>query len=77
MLAEEIGIGHTTVRRVWKEHRLEPHLTRPFELSNDPEFAEKSSTLSALPRSTDKAVILCVDEKSRFERSIVRNQACR
>ena len=22
MLAEEIGVGHTTVQRVWKEHGL-------------------------------------------------------
>jgi len=27
MLAEEIGVGHTTVQRVWKEHGLKPHLT--------------------------------------------------
>ena len=30
MLAEEIGVGHTTVQSVWKEHGLKPHLTRPF-----------------------------------------------
>ena len=41
MLAEEIGVGHTTVQRVWKEHGLKPHLTRPFKLSNDRKFAEK------------------------------------
>lgn len=41
MLAKEIGVGHTTVQRVWKEHGLKPHLTRTFKLSNDPKFAEK------------------------------------
>jgi len=41
LLAEELGIGHTTVQRVWKEHGLKPHLTRSFKLSNDPKFAEK------------------------------------
>src|SRR5207344_1336873 len=45
MLAEEIGVGHTTVQRVWKEHGLKPHLTRPFKLSNDPHCR-------ALPQST-------------------------
>jgi hypothetical protein len=25
------SFGHTTVQRVWKEHRLKPHLSRPFE----------------------------------------------
>jgi hypothetical protein len=41
MLAEEIGVGHTTVQRVWKAYGLKPHLSRPFKLSNDPKFAEK------------------------------------
>ena len=41
LLAEELGVGHTTVQRVWKEHGLKPHLTRSFKLSNDPKFAEK------------------------------------
>ena len=36
-----MGVGHTTVQRVWKEHGLKPHLTRTFKLSNDPQFAEK------------------------------------
>ena len=35
MLAEEMGVGHTTVQRIWKEHGLKPHLTRAFKLSND------------------------------------------
>jgi hypothetical protein len=37
MLAAELGVGHTTVQRVWTEHGLKPHLTRSFKLSNDPE----------------------------------------
>jgi hypothetical protein len=41
MLAKEMGVGHTTVRRVWKEHGLKPHLAHTFKLSNDPKFAEK------------------------------------
>ena len=41
MMAAEMGVGHTTVQRIWKEHGLKPHLTRTFKLSNDPKFAEK------------------------------------
>src|ERR1700675_2489992 len=48
MLAEEIGVGHTTVQRVWKEHGLKPHLSRPFKLSNDPKFAEKAVDMVGL-----------------------------
>ena len=68
MLAEEIGIGHTTVQRVWKEHGLKPHLTRPFKLSNDPKFAEKVVDIVGLYLNPpDKAVVLCVDEKSQIQ----------
>src|SRR5580704_12374157 len=40
MMAEEMGVGHATVQRIWKAHGLKPHLTRTFKLSNDPNFAE-------------------------------------
>ena len=68
MLAEEIGVGHTTVQRVWKEHGLKPHLSRPFKLSNDPKFAEKVVDIVGLYLNPpDKAVVLCVDEKSQIQ----------
>ena len=68
MLAEEIGVGHTTVQRVWKEHGLKPHLSRPFKLSNDPKFAEKVLDIVGLYLNPpDKAVVLCVDEKSQIQ----------
>ena len=51
MLAEEIGVGHTTVQRVWKEHGLKPHLTRPFKLY--PELRENPKTPLAKRRDPD------------------------
>src|SRR5258708_26070462 len=68
MLAEEMGVGHTTVQRVWKEHGLKPHLSRPFKLSNDPKFAEKVVDIVGLYLNPpDKAVVLCVGEKSQIQ----------
>ena len=68
MLAEEIGVGHTTVQRVWKEHGLKPHLTRTFKLSNDPNFTEKVVDIVGLYLNPpDKAVVLCIDEKSQIQ----------
>ena len=68
MLAKEIGIGHTTVQRIWKEHGLKPHLTRTFKLSNDPKFAEKVVDIVGLYLNPpDKAVVLCIDEKSQIQ----------
>jgi transposase len=68
MLAEELGVGHTTVQRVWKEHGLKPHLTRTFKLSNDPHFAEKVVDVVGLYLNPpDNAVVLSVDEKSQIQ----------
>ncbi|MGH6718213.1 MAG: IS630 family transposase [Alphaproteobacteria bacterium] len=68
MLAKELGVGHTTVQRVWKEHGLKPHLVRTFKLSNDPMFAEKVVDIVGLYMNPpDKAVVLCVDEKSQIQ----------
>ena len=44
------------------------HLTRPFKLSNDPKFAEKVVDIVGLYLNPpDKAVVLCVDEKSQIQ----------
>jgi hypothetical protein len=78
MLAEKIGVGHTTVHRIWKEHGLKPHLTRTFELSNNPRFAEKVVDVVRLNLNPpDKAVVLCVDEKSQIQALDARNRDCR
>jgi transposase len=68
MLAAEIGVGHTTVQRVWKEHGLKPHLTRSFKLSRDPQFAEKVVDIVGLYLDPPaNAVVLSVDEKSQIQ----------
>ena len=68
MMADEMGVGHTTVQRIWKAHGLKPHLTRTFKLSNDPNFAEKVVDIVGLYLNPpDKAVVLCVDEKSQIQ----------
>jgi transposase len=68
MLAREIGVGHTTVQRVWNEHGLKPHLTRTFKLSNDPAFAEKVVDIVGLYLDPPaNAVVLSVDEKSQIQ----------
>ena len=67
-MAEAMGVGHTTVQRIWKEHGLKPHLTRTFKLSNDPDFAQKVVDVVGLYLDPpDKAVVLCVDEKNQIQ----------
>ena len=67
-MAKEIGISHTSVQRIWAEAGLKPHLTRKFKLSNDPRFAEKVTDVVGLYMNPpDKALVLCVDEKSQIQ----------
>jgi len=40
-MANHIGIGVSSVQRIWRKHGPQPHKTRHFKLSNDPRFAEK------------------------------------
>jgi transposase len=40
-LAEHLGTGATTVRRVWQSNGLKPHLSRTFKVSRDPRFEDK------------------------------------
>jgi transposase len=68
MMAAAMGVGHTTVQRVWKEHGLKPHLTRTFKLSNDPNFADKVVDIVGLYLNPpENAVVFCVDEKSQIQ----------
>ena len=63
-LADHLGISHSTVQRVWRAHRLQPHRTRSFKLSRDPRFEEKLVDIVGLYMNPpEKALVLCVDEK--------------
>jgi transposase len=67
-LADELGVGRETVRRVWKEHGLKPHQTRTFKLSNDPLFAEKVEDIVGLYIDPPQnALVFSVDEKSQIQ----------
>src|SRR5713226_3235934 len=68
MMAEEIGISHTSVQRIWNAHGLKPHLVRTFKASNDPDFAKKVKDIDGLYLDPpEKALVLAVDEKSQIQ----------
>ena len=68
MMARAVGISHRSVQRIWAEAGLKPHLVRTFKLSNDPQFAEKVTDVVGLYLNPpDKALVLCVDEKSQIQ----------
>ena len=68
MMAEEMGISHTSVQRIWNAHGLKPHLVRTFKASNDPEFAKRVKDIVGLYLDPpEKALVLAVDEKSQIQ----------
>jgi transposase len=67
-LAAELGVSPAMVHRVWKANRLQPHRTKTFKLSNDPQFAEKLVDVVGLYiNPPEHALVLCVDEKSQIQ----------
>ena len=67
-MAKAVGISHTSVQRIWAEAGLKPHLVRRFKISNDPHFEEKVGDVVGLYMSPpDRALVLCVDEKSQIQ----------
>jgi transposase len=67
-MAEAAGLSEKTVRRIWRQHGLKPHLTRTFKLSNDPQFAEKLEAIIGLYlHPPEHAIVLCADEKSQIQ----------
>ena len=56
------------VQRIWDPYGLKPHLTKTFKLSGDKRFVEKLYDVVGLYLNPpDKAMILCVDEKSQIQ----------
>jgi transposase len=62
------GVSPATVQRIWDAHGLQPHRTRAFKLSSDPLFCEKLTDVVGLYLNPpEKAIVLCVDEKSQIQ----------
>jgi transposase len=67
-LARRLGVSHMTVARVWDSHGLQPHRVKTFKLSRDKHFVEKLTDIVGLYLNPpDKALVLCVDEKSQIQ----------
>jgi transposase len=67
-MAEAVGLSEKSVRRIWHKHGLKPHLWRTFQVSNDPEFAEKLEAIVGLYLNPpEHAIVLCADEKSQIQ----------
>ncbi len=67
-MAKSQGLSEATIRRIWKQHNLKPHLVKTFKLSRDKRFIEKLQDVVGLYLNPpDKSLVLCVDEKSQIQ----------
>jgi transposase len=67
-LAQHLKVSPARVQRVWKAHHLQPHRTKTFKLSRDPQFVEKVVDIVGLYLNPpEQAIVLCVDEKSQIQ----------
>jgi transposase len=67
-MARRSGLSKSTIGRIWRKFDLKPHLSGTFKLSSDPLFIEKVVDVVGLyHHPPEKAVVLCVDEKSGIQ----------
>jgi transposase/transcriptional regulator with XRE-family HTH domain len=67
-MAERTGLSKSTIGRIWRRFDLKPHVQDTFKLSTDPQFVDKVVDVVGLyHHPPEKAVVLCVDEKSQVQ----------
>lgn len=67
-MAERSGLSKSTIGRIWRRFDLKPHVQDTFKISTDPLFLEKIVDVVGLYHNPpEKAVVLCVDEKSQVQ----------
>lgn len=74
LASQETGISKSRVQRYLHLFGIQPHRSKSFKLSRDPFFVEKVRDIVGLYLNPpDKALVLCVDEKSQIQ-AIERSQ---
>lgn len=67
-LAEQLGLSHMMVARVWRKHALRPHRLEGYMASNDPDFETKAAEIIGLYlHPPQHAAVFCVDEKTAIQ----------
>jgi hypothetical protein len=68
LLAGKLGVGDATVARAWRCYGVKPWRRETFEFSTDLELEAKVREIVGLyVNSLEKAIVLCVDEKSQIQ----------
>jgi transposase len=67
-LAEQLGISHMMVARVWRKHALRPQRLDRYMASDDPDFETKAADIIGLYLNPPQhAAVFCVDEKTAIQ----------
>src|SRR6201995_5564785 len=67
-LAKKLGMSQSSVSRVWRHFGIQPHRSRGYMASDDPEFEEKAADIIGLSLKPPlNAAVFCVDEKSAIQ----------
>jgi hypothetical protein len=67
-MAAHSGLSRSTVGRIWRAFRLQPHRSETFKLSTDPQFIDKVRDVVGLYLDPpERALVLSVDEKSQVQ----------
>jgi transposase len=68
LLGAELRIGHATIARAWRRYGVQPWRRETFKFSTDPALEAKVRDVVGLYLDPpEKAVVLCVDEKSQIQ----------
>ena len=67
-MARAQRLSPSAVHRIWRRHDLKPHLVQTFQLSRDKALRQKLEDVVGLYLNPpDKALVLCVDEKTQIQ----------
>ncbi len=77
LLARELGVSRDTIARIWRKYGVQPWRAETFKFSTDPQLAAKVHDVVGLYlHPPERAVILCVAEKSQIQ-ALERTQPVR
>jgi hypothetical protein len=65
-MAATTGMSQAAVSRIWRAFGLKPRFVQPWKLSADQQFIEKVRDVGLYLDSSEKALVLCVDEKNQI-----------
>jgi transposase len=76
-MAAATGMSQSAISRIWRAFERKPHLIETWKLSADPQFIEKARDVVGLYLDPpEKALVLCVDEKSPDSQALDRTAPC-